>query len=149
MIVDYAHTPDGLQNLLQSALRLQPKRLICVFGCGGNRDRGKRPIMGNLAATMADIAIVTSDNPRHEDPNAIIQEILTGMNPERDPHIKAQIIVEPDRRAAIYKAVALAQPGDMVLIAGKGHEDYQIVGDTKFPFDDRQVAREALQGETP
>jgi UDP-N-acetylmuramoyl-L-alanyl-D-glutamate--2,6-diaminopimelate ligase len=149
VIVDYAHTPDGLQNLLQSALRLQPKRLLCVFGCGGNRDRGKRPIMGHLAATMSDIAIITSDNPRHEDPNAIIQEILAGIDPEHDPHIKAQIIVEPDRRAAIYKAVALAQPGDMVLIAGKGHEDYQIIGDTKFPFDDRQVAREALQGGMP
>lgn len=146
VIVDYAHTPDGLENLLHSAQQLNPTRILCVFGCGGNRDRGKRPLMGRLAATQADIVIVTSDNPRHEDPQAIIQEILTGINPTTDPQIKAQVFVEPDRRAAIYKAISLAAPGDIVLIAGKGHEDYQIVGDTKHPFDDRLVAQEALAG---
>jgi UDP-N-acetylmuramoyl-L-alanyl-D-glutamate--2,6-diaminopimelate ligase len=146
VIVDYAHTPDGLENLLRSARELQPTRILCVFGCGGNRDRTKRPIMGRLAATLADVAIVTSDNPRHEDPQAIIAEILTGMDPATDPAICAAIHVEPDRRAAINLAIAQAQPGDIVLIAGKGHEDYQILGDVKHHFDDREVAREALSG---
>jgi UDP-N-acetylmuramyl-tripeptide synthetase len=144
VIVDYAHTPDGLENLLRSARELNPARIICVFGCGGNRDRTKRPIMGRLAATLAQVAIVTSDNPRHEDPQAIIAEILTGMDRASDPAITAEIHVEPDRRAAIRLAIAQAQPGDIVLIAGKGHEDYQIVGDTRRHFDDREAAAEAL-----
>ncbi|HLV80842.1 MAG TPA: UDP-N-acetylmuramoyl-L-alanyl-D-glutamate--2,6-diaminopimelate ligase [Chthonomonadaceae bacterium] len=141
VIVDYAHTPDGLENLLRSARELRPQRLLVVFGCGGNRDRAKRPIMGRMAATEADVTIVTSDNPRHEDPDAIIAEILAGIDPATDPDT---VSVEPDRRAAIVLALRQARPGDLVLIAGKGHEDYQIVGDTVLPFDDRQVAREIL-----
>jgi UDP-N-acetylmuramoyl-L-alanyl-D-glutamate--2,6-diaminopimelate ligase len=142
VIVDYAHTPDGLENLLASARRLHPQRVIVVFGCGGNRDRTKRPMMGRLAATCAEIAIVTSDNPRHEEPQAIIDDILTGMSEGT-----ARILVEPDRRKAIGMALREAREGDIVLIAGKGHEDYQIIGDMKMPFDDRQVVREWLMGE--
>jgi UDP-N-acetylmuramoyl-L-alanyl-D-glutamate--2,6-diaminopimelate ligase len=145
VVVDYAHTPDGLENLLRSARELNPKRLLAVFGCGGDRDRTKRPIMGHLAATQAEVAIVTSDNPRTEDPNAIIAEILTGMDRAADPVITAEIHVEPDRRKAIALAISLARPGDIVLIAGKGHEDYQIIGTTKHHFDDREVAKEALE----
>ncbi|MCS6776987.1 MAG: UDP-N-acetylmuramoyl-L-alanyl-D-glutamate--2,6-diaminopimelate ligase [Chloroherpetonaceae bacterium] len=144
VIVDYAHTPDGLENLLRSARELEPGRILLVFGCGGNRDRTKRPQMGRIAGTLADVAIVTSDNPRHEDPNAIIAEILSGMDATKDPAITAQVQVEPDRRAAITLAIQQARPGDLVLIAGKGHEDYQIVGDAVLPFDDRQVTREVL-----
>ena len=144
VIVDYAHTPDGLENLLRSARELKPARMLVVFGCGGDRDRIKRPIMGRLAATLAEVAVVTSDNPRTEDPNAIIAEIQTGMDRAADPNISAEIHVEPDRRKAIAYAIAQARPGDIVLIAGKGHEDYQIIGTTKHHFDDREVAREAL-----
>lgn len=138
VVVDYAHTPDGLQNLLRSARRLNPARLIVVFGCGGDRDRTKRPIMGSIVSQNADIAVVTSDNPRSEDPDAIIQEILVGMDGT------ANKIVEPDRRSAIAEAIAQARDGDIVLIAGKGHETYQVIGDRSLPFDDRQVAREIL-----
>lgn len=141
VIVDYAHTPDGLENLLASARRLHPRRVLVVFGCGGNRDRTKRPIMGRIAATRAEVAVVTSDNPRHEEPQAIIEDILGGMSEGG-----ARILVEPDRRKAIGMALQEAQEGDIVLIAGKGHEDYQIIGDTKLPFDDRQVVREWLAG---
>lgn len=144
VVVDYAHTPDGLENLLRSARDLNPKRILVVFGCGGNRDRTKRPKMGRLAGTMAEVAIVTSDNPRKEDPDAIIAEILTGMDAAQDSAITAQIHVEPDRRKAIHLAITQAQSGDLVVIAGKGHEDYQIVGETILPFDDRLVAQEAL-----
>jgi UDP-N-acetylmuramoyl-L-alanyl-D-glutamate--2,6-diaminopimelate ligase len=145
VVVDYAHTPDGLDNLLRSARELNPKRLVVVFGCGGNRDRTKRPKMGRLAGTQAEIAIVTSDNPRKEDPDAIIAEILTGMDTAQDSKITAEIHIEPDRRKAIFRAVGMAQPGDLVVIAGKGHEDYQLVGDQILSFDDRLVAREALE----
>lgn len=142
VIVDYAHTPDGLENLMRSARALNPARLVCVFGCGGNRDRTKRPIMGRIASEMADIAIVTSDNPRRERPEDIIDEILAGIDRGRE---NLRVVVEPDRRLAIREAVTvLAQPGDLIVIAGKGHETYQIVGDTTFPFDDRQVVREEL-----
>lgn len=144
IIVDYAHSPDGLENLLRSARSLNPARIVVVFGCGGDRDRTKRPIMGRLAGVHAEIAIVTSDNPRTENPQAIIEDILAGMTKSHDSPIRAQIHVEPDRRAAIKLALAQARPGDIVLIAGKGHEDYQIVGDVKHPFDDRLVARELL-----
>lgn len=144
VVVDYAHTPDGLENVLRSARELNPNRILCVFGCGGNRDRTKRPIMGKLAATLADVAIVTSDNPRHEDPQAIIDEILTGMDKVSDPDLTADIHIQADRREAIALAVRLAQPGDLVVIAGKGHEDYQIIGDTRHHFDDRETARELL-----
>ncbi len=145
VVVDYAHTPDGLENVLRSARDLNPARLLCVFGCGGNRDRTKRPIMGRLAGTLSDVAIVTSDNPRHEEPQAIIDEILTGLDKSADAILTADIRVEPDRRKAIALAVSLAQPGDLLVIAGKGHEDYQIIGDTKHHFDDREVARELLR----
>jgi UDP-N-acetylmuramoyl-L-alanyl-D-glutamate--2,6-diaminopimelate ligase len=137
VIVDYAHTPDSLANVLRTARDLATGRLICVFGCGGDRDRGKRPEMGRIAAELADVPIVTSDNPRSEDPLAIIDEILAGMSPEPE--------VEPDRRAAIAKAVRLAREDDVVVIAGKGHEQGQEFADRKLPFDDREVAREALR----
>lgn len=146
VVVDYAHTPDGLENLLRSAQELHPKRILVVFGCGGDRDRKKRPLMGAIAGRMAEIAVVTSDNPRTEDPNAIITEILVGMNKATDVSLKAEIFVEPDRRKAIEIALAQAQEGDLVLIAGKGHEDYQIVGKEVLPFDDRKVATEILAG---
>lgn len=145
VIVDYAHSPDGLDNLLRSAHELHPTRILCVFGCGGDRDRRKRPIMGGIAARQADIAIVTSDNPRHEQPQAIIDEIMTGMDKNADPTLHAEIHVEPDRRAAIALAIGLARPSDLVLIAGKGHEDYQIIGDTKHHFDDREIAKELME----
>ena len=148
VIVDYGHTPDGLENVLKSARELNPTRLITVFGCGGNRDRTKRPIMGRIAGSLSEIAVVTSDNPRKEDPDAIIQEILTGMNPATDPSVTADVLVEPDRRKAINRAINLAKPGDLVIIAGKGHETYQIVGDTVLDFDDRVVAAEALDSRT-
>jgi UDP-N-acetylmuramoyl-L-alanyl-D-glutamate--2,6-diaminopimelate ligase len=137
VIVDYAHTPDSLANVLRTARGLTTGRLICVFGCGGDRDRGKRPEMGRIAAELSDVPIVTSDNPRSEDPLAIIEEILAGMSPEPE--------VEPDRRAAIAKAVGLAGEGDVVVIAGKGHEQGQEFADRQLPFDDREVAREALR----
>jgi UDP-N-acetylmuramoyl-L-alanyl-D-glutamate--2,6-diaminopimelate ligase len=136
VLVDYAHTPDGLENVLHSAREITAGRLICVFGCGGDRDRGKRPQMGRVARRLADVAIVTSDNPRSEDPEAIIAEIMDGVPME----------AEPDRRAAIERAVSLARPGDVVVIAGKGHEQGQQFGDRTLPFDDRAVAREALAG---
>ena len=138
VVVDYAHAPDGLKNVLQTARAYADGRLICVFGCGGDRDRGKRPAMGALAAQLADLSVVTSDNPRTEAPDAIIADILPGIG--NAPHL-----VESDRRRAIEKAIAKARPGDLVLIAGKGHEDYQEVCGVKTPFDDREVAREILQ----
>ena len=144
VVVDYAHTPDGLENLLRSAIELAPARIVCVFGCGGDRDKTKRPRMGKLAGSLAQVAIVTSDNPRKEDPKAIIDEIVAGMDKSKDPEIKAEIHIEPDRRKAIALAITLACPGDLILIAGKGHEDYQIIGDAVLPFDDRLVARELL-----
>lgn len=140
VVVDYAHTPDGLKNVLESARQLNPNRLIVVFGCGGDRDRTKRPIMGKLAGELADVAVVTSDNPRTEDPKSIIQEILPGLE-----NTTARKIVEPDRRQAIAAALAEAQPGDILLIAGKGHEDYQEIAGVKHHFDDREVAREILE----
>jgi UDP-N-acetylmuramoyl-L-alanyl-D-glutamate--2,6-diaminopimelate ligase len=137
VLVDYAHTPDSLENVLRAARELAQGRVLCVFGCGGDRDRGKRPVMGKIAAEGADLAIVTSDNPRSEDPLAIITEIVAGAGPGVD--------VEPDRRAAIERAVETAEPGDVVVIAGKGHEQGQEFRDRKIPFDDREVAREALR----
>ncbi len=144
VVVDYAHTPDGLKNVLQAAQELKPERIVCVFGCGGDRDKTKRPLMGQLAGSMAQVAIVTSDNPRREDPKAIMDDILAGMDKSKDPTITAEIHAEPDRRKAIGLAITLACPGDLILIAGKGHENYQIVGDATLPFDDAQVARELL-----
>lgn len=138
VIVDYAHTPDALEKVLQSARELTEGRLICVFGCGGDRDKDKRPKMAVAASRSADIVWVTSDNPRTEPPSSIIECILTGLLPE------AIARVEPDRRKAIFGAIAEAQPGDCVVIAGKGHEEYQIIGKEKTHFDDREVAAEAL-----
>lgn len=138
-IVDYAHTPDSLENLIKAARPFITGRTICVFGCGGDRDRTKRPQMGKIAAELADLAIVTSDNPRTEDPERILQDILAGIENDR------KVLVISDRSAAIRAAIMQAQPGDGVLIAGKGHEDYQILGTEKIHFDDRQQARAALQ----
>lgn len=139
VVVDYAHTPDGLENLLAAARRLKPRRVLLVFGCGGDRDLAKRPMMGRIAAARADLAIVTSDNPRTEDPSVIIEEIRAGMDGGA-----AEIVVEPDRRAAIALALGRAAEGDLVVVAGKGHETCQIVGGRTLPFDDRLVARELL-----
>lgn len=140
VIVDYAHSPDGLANVLRSARALQPRRLISVFGCGGDRDRTKRPIMGRIAAELSDRVIVTSDNPRSEDPYAILQEIMTGIPAERRDAVEPEV----DRRAAIRRAVQLAGPGDLVVIAGKGHETYQIFAHETIHFDDREEARAAI-----
>jgi UDP-N-acetylmuramoyl-L-alanyl-D-glutamate--2,6-diaminopimelate ligase len=137
VLVDYAHTPEALENVLRAARDLHTGRLICVFGCGGDRDRGKRPVMGRVAGELADLAIVTSDNPRSEDPRAIIDEILAGA--------ESDLEVEADRREAIARAVEEAQPGDVIVIAGKGHEQGQQFRDRTVPFDDREVAREALR----
>ncbi len=138
LLVDYAHTPDSLENVLSSARALTQGRVHVVFGCGGDRDRGKRPLMGEIAARLADHVIVTSDNPRSEPPETIIAEILAGIDRTVDH--------DPDRRAAIFAAVADAQPGDVVVIAGKGHEQGQeFAGGEKLPFDDVSVARDALR----
>lgn len=141
VLVDYAHTPDSLENVLREARKLVPggRRLVVVFGCGGDRDRGKRPQMGAIATALADIAIVTSDNPRTEDPDAIIHEIVVGA--ASGP---AKLIVEADRRRAIVLATELAEAGDVVVIAGKGHERGQERDGVISPFDDRNVAREVL-----
>ena len=136
VIVDYAHTPDALHNVLAAVRPLTRRRLICVFGCGGDRDPTKRPKMGAAVAALADLAIVTSDNPRTEDPRAIIDQILPG--------VPRPFAIEVDRRTAIRVAIAEATPGDVVVIAGKGHEDYQILGTTKHHFDDREEAAAAI-----
>ena len=138
VIVDYAHTPDSLENLLRAARPFISGKMICVFGCGGDRDRTKRPLMGEIAARLADVAVVTSDNPRTEDPQRILEDILQGIPSSVEP------IVISDRAQAIQTAIIKAQPGDGVLIAGKGHEDYQILGTEKIHFDDREQARAAL-----
>ncbi|ERT09511.1 UDP-N-acetylmuramyl-tripeptide synthetase family protein [Lyngbya aestuarii BL J] len=138
VIVDYAHTPDSLENLLKASRPFIPGRMICVFGCGGDRDRTKRPKMGKIAADLADVVVVTSDNPRTEDPNRILEDILAGID------LGVKPIVMCDRAKAIQRAISEAKPGDGVLIAGKGHEDYQILGTEKVHFDDREQAREAL-----
>jgi UDP-N-acetylmuramoyl-L-alanyl-D-glutamate--2,6-diaminopimelate ligase len=139
VLVDYAHTPDALANVLRAARELTQGRLVCVFGCGGNRDRGKRPLMGQTVHELADALIVTSDNPRSEDPLAIIDEILAGSG--SGPEVE----VEPDRRVAIRRAIAEARQGDVVVIAGKGHEQGQTFADRTVPFSDDSEAREALR----
>jgi UDP-N-acetylmuramoyl-L-alanyl-D-glutamate--2,6-diaminopimelate ligase len=137
VVVDYAHTPDSLETVLRAARNLVDGRVIVVFGAGGDRDRGKRPIMGRVAADNADVVIVTSDNPRSEEPLAIIQDVLQGAG--------LDVEIDPDRRSAIDRAVSLAEEGDVVVVAGKGHEQGQDVGGVVTPFDDREVAREALR----
>jgi UDP-N-acetylmuramoyl-L-alanyl-D-glutamate--2,6-diaminopimelate ligase len=138
VFVDYAHTPDALENVLVTLRELGPRRLVTVFGCGGDRDRGKRPLMGAVAEHYSDACIVTSDNPRSEPPAAIIKEITLGMSAGRHTTVE-------DRQEAIFAAIAMARAGDFVLIAGKGHEDYQETAAGTVPFDDRKVARWALQ----
>jgi UDP-N-acetylmuramoyl-L-alanyl-D-glutamate--2,6-diaminopimelate ligase len=145
VVVDYAHTDDALRNLLETARPLAAARLVTVFGCGGDRDRTKRPLMGMVAARLSDVVMITSDNPRTEDPQRIIDEIARGIpagsqGPGRTPAVLSLV----DRAAAIARAVDLAQAGDLVLIAGKGHEKYQQIGDRVLPFDDGGVARTAL-----
>jgi UDP-N-acetylmuramyl-tripeptide synthetase len=137
--VDYAHTDDALTNVLTTLREVRKRRLIVVFGCGGDRDRSKRPLMGAVATALADQVIVTSDNPRSEDPSAIIAEIMAGVG--HASHVQAVV----DREQAIARAAALAQPGDLLLVAGKGHENYQEIGKTVAPFDDREVLHRYLR----
>jgi UDP-N-acetylmuramoyl-L-alanyl-D-glutamate--2,6-diaminopimelate ligase len=139
ILIDYAHTPDALTSLLQSVRALQPRRVITVFGCGGDRDRTKRPLMAQAAAALSDLCVVTSDNPRTEDPEAIIDQVVAGLPADCD-HRRVT-----DRRAAIHLAVSEARAGDVVVIAGKGHEDYQIIGRDKVPMSDREMAEQALE----
>ncbi|ACN99576.1 UDP-N-acetylmuramoyl-L-alanyl-D-glutamate--2,6-diaminopimelate ligase (UDP-MurNAc-L-Ala-D-Glu:meso-diaminopimelate ligase)(Meso-diaminopimelate-adding enzyme) (Meso-A2pm-adding enzyme) (UDP-N-acetylmuramyl-tripeptide synthetase) (UDP-MurNAc-tripeptidesynt [Sulfurihydrogenibium azorense Az-Fu1] len=139
VVIDYAHTPDALENILKSLNQIKQNRVITVFGAGGNRDRTKRPLMGKVAQDFSDIVILTSDNPRFEDPNQIIKDILEGITQ------KSKVIVEPDRKKAIEYAIKTAQKGDIVLIAGKGHENYQIIKDQVIPFDDKEVVNQILK----
>ena len=133
VIIDYAHTPDALENILTTVRDFTAGRVICLFGCGGDRDRTKRPQMGAIAGSLADVAVVTSDNPRTEEPEAIIRDILPGLE-----GTAAEVVVEPDRRAAIRRALSLAKPGDTVVLAGKGHETYQEVGTRVLHLDERE-----------
>jgi UDP-N-acetylmuramoyl-L-alanyl-D-glutamate--2,6-diaminopimelate ligase len=137
VVVDYSHKPGALENVLRAARDLASGRVLCVFGCGGDRDRTKRPLMGRIAADLADVAVVTSDNPRSEDPDTIIEEVVAGA--------PGRLEVEPDRATAIRQTLEAARPGDVVLIAGKGHEQGQEIDGRILPFDDRDVAREALR----
>jgi UDP-N-acetylmuramoyl-L-alanyl-D-glutamate--2,6-diaminopimelate ligase len=139
VVVDYAHTDDALVNVLKTARDVAKGRIITVFGCGGDRDRSKRAPMGQAAASLSDIVILTSDNPRTEDPEKILADVEEGMRAAAKPYQKIA-----DRRDAIHHAIAEARAGDLVLIAGKGHEDYQLVGRETFHFDDKEVARQAL-----
>jgi UDP-N-acetylmuramoyl-L-alanyl-D-glutamate--2,6-diaminopimelate ligase len=152
ILVDYAHSPDALEKVLGAVRPLTRGKLICVFGCGGDRDRGKRPLMGEIAARLSDLAVLTSDNPRTEEPLTILADVEAGVKKTGAPKLDAVrvgapitgtgYVVEADRRRAIRAALGAAAPGDLVLIAGKGHEDYQILGVDKIHFDDREVARE-------
>ena len=152
VVVDYAHTDDALKNLLETARPLCSGRLITVFGCGGDRDTTKRPLMGAVAARLSDLVVVTSDNPRSEDPARIMDDIKRGLAPARDSGAPSRAttpyIAIADRRLAIEHAIKQAKAGDLVLVAGKGHEKYQVIGDRTLPFDDVDVARAALQRRT-
>jgi len=141
VVVDYAHTDDALRNVISVARGLNPRRVITVFGCGGDRDRAKRPLMGEAAAELSDLVVLTSDNPRSEDPLAIINDALVGLRRRDVPHV-----IEPDRAAAIRRALEEAAAGDIVIVAGKGHETYQVLKDRTIPFDDREVVRKILRG---
>jgi UDP-N-acetylmuramoyl-L-alanyl-D-glutamate--2,6-diaminopimelate ligase len=141
VVVDYAHTDDALRNVISVARAMNPKRIITLFGCGGDRDRAKRPLMGMAAAELSDYVVLTSDNPRSEDPLAIMNDASVGIGRFDTPNI-----AEPDRERAIKKAIEMAEPGDVVILAGKGHETYQILKDGPIPFDDREVARRVLRG---
>jgi UDP-N-acetylmuramoyl-L-alanyl-D-glutamate--2,6-diaminopimelate ligase len=142
VIVDYAHTPDGLEQLIAAARRVDPDgRVLLVFGCGGDRDHAKRPQMGSVAVRLADWVAVTSDNPRSEPPLALIDDVLHGMLPAE----RANVVIEPDRRSAIGLALGAARAGDLVLVAGKGHETTQTIGDEVVEFDDRAVVRQLLE----
>jgi UDP-N-acetylmuramoyl-L-alanyl-D-glutamate--2,6-diaminopimelate ligase len=140
VLVDYAHKPDALEKVLMAARKITKGKLVSVFGCGGDRDRGKRPLMGGISERLADFTIVTSDNPRTEEPSGILREIVSGMKDA------GRFAVIEDRASAIRDAIQRAKAGDTVLIAGKGHEDYQIIGAQKIHFDDREQVREALKG---
>jgi UDP-N-acetylmuramoyl-L-alanyl-D-glutamate--2,6-diaminopimelate ligase len=143
VFVDYAHTPDAFEQVLHDAKQMDPKRIITVFGCGGDRDRGKRPLMTHAACRYSDIVIMTSDNPRSEDPEDIFRDMRAGL-----PHplpVPGSIYEIQDRQEAIEKAVSLAKANDVIFILGKGHEDYQILGDGKIPFCDREVVESALK----
>ena len=144
VVIDYAHTDDALKNLLETARPLAPRRVITVFGCGGDRDRTKRPLMGAVAGRLSDVIVITSDNPRGEDPGRIIDEIQRGLTADTRRDRDQRLLAIVDRREAIAEAIALARPGDLVLVAGKGHEKYQVIGSQVLPFDDVAVAREAL-----
>ena len=141
VVVDYAHTDDALKNTIAVARGLEPKRIITLFGCGGDRDRSKRPLMGQAAAEASDFVVLTSDNPRSEDPLAIMNDALVGIRRTNVP-----LLVEPDRATAIARAIKEARPGDIVILAGKGHETYQVLKDKTIAFDDREVARGVLRG---
>lgn len=141
VVVDYAHTDDALRNVISAARGMKPKRIITLFGCGGDRDRTKRPLMGMAAAEASDFVVLTSDNPRSEDPLAIMNDAMVGLRRFDTPHL-----AEPDREKAIRKAIEEAAPGDVVILAGKGHETYQVLKDGPIPFDDREVARRILRG---
>lgn len=155
LFVDYAHTPDALENVLSTLRNLVPGRLLCVFGCGGDRDRTKRPLMGGIGAAYSDLAVITSDNPRREAPEKIIDDIVPGVDAETSFRYEPERLskdfprkgytVVPDRRRAIALAVAVARPGDTVLVAGKGHETYQIIGNRRIDFDDRAEVRKAVE----
>ncbi|MGB3733771.1 MAG: UDP-N-acetylmuramoyl-L-alanyl-D-glutamate--2,6-diaminopimelate ligase [Ilumatobacter sp.] len=145
VVVDYAHTPDGLERVLESARRITTGRVIAVFGCAGRRDREKRPVMGEVAGRLADVAVATSDNPRGEDPQAIIDDVIEGVA----ANYRSRVSAQPDRRVAIRVALQTAESGDTVVIAGKGHETYQDLGDTTIDFDDRAVARDELARHEP
>jgi UDP-N-acetylmuramoyl-L-alanyl-D-glutamate--2,6-diaminopimelate ligase len=140
VVVDYAHTDDALRNVISMARSLEPKRVVTLFGCGGDRDRTKRPLMGQVAAELSDFVVLTSDNPRSEDPLDIMNDVLVGLRRKDTP-----CLVEPDRAAAIKKAIEEARPGDILILAGKGHETYQVLNDRTIAFDDREVAREVLR----
>jgi UDP-N-acetylmuramyl tripeptide synthase len=155
VFVDFSHTPAALKNVLLTLREIIPGRIICVFGCGGDRDRGKRPQMGEIAARYADLAVVTSDNPRTEEPGDIIADIVKGIHDARQlPPLQVgpefeqgSFTVEPDRKKAIRLGIRASHPGDAVLISGKGHETYQIIGHQSLAFDDRLEAQQVLAWE--